>query len=119
MKSNEQSISKGTPASRWRSHCQKVAGGIAPLEGSAAQVRRAERFESQAISQVLCDFETIEVRASALRLLASLRDCSIRQVATFFEVETEVVVTALMLQPDSVVTVTVPAAMPIALVKAA
>lgn len=82
-------------------------------------MRRAERFESQAISQLLCDFENLEVRASALRLISALRDCSLRQVALFFDVETEVVVTALMLQPDAVATVAVPAMTSVALTKAA
>jgi len=82
-------------------------------------VRRSERFESQAISQLLCDFETLEARASALRLISALRDCSLRQVAMFFEIETEIVVTALMLQPDAVATVAVPIMPSETLIKAA
>ena len=119
VKSNQQKFSVDSPASSWRTHCQKSAGEFVRLEGPAAQVRRAERFEAQAISQLLCDFETTEARASALRLIAELRDCGLRQVAMFFEVEVEVVVTALMLQPDAVATVSVPVATSVALTKAA
>jgi hypothetical protein len=116
---NEQKFSIASPASSWRRHCQKTDGEFALFDGPAAQVRRAERFEAQAISQLLCDFEVTEVRASALRLIASLRDCSLRQVAMFFDVETEIVVTALMLQPDSIAAVAVPVAAHAALVRAA
>lgn len=119
MNSIHQKFSVSAPASSWRTHCQKSGGEFARLQGPATQVRRAERFEAQAISQLLCDFETLEVRASALRLITALRDCSLRQVATFFEVETEIVVAALMLQPDAVATVAVPARTSVALVKAA
>ena len=119
MKSNHQKLSVGSPASSWRTHCQKSGSELARLEGPTSRVRRAERFESQTISQLLCDFETTEVRASALRLISALCDCSLRQVAAFFDIDTEIVVTALMLQPDAVETVAVPAIMPAALVKAA
>ena len=119
MKNNQHKFTLGSPAGSWRTHCQKSAGEFTRLEGPAAQVRRAERFEAQAISQLLCDFETTEVRASALRLIAALRDCGLRQVAMFFDVETDVVVAALMLQPDAVATVAVPAASSAAFVKAA
>jgi hypothetical protein len=119
VKSKQQKFVVGSPANSWRAHCQKSGGEFAPLNGPTAQVRRAERFESQAISQLLCDFETTEVRASALRLISALRDCSLRQVAMFFDIETEVVVTALMLQPDAVATVTVPVMSSEPLIKAA
>ena len=119
MKSNQQKFVVGSPASSWRAHCQKSGGEFASLNGPIAQVRRTERFESQAISQLLCDFETTEVRASALRLISALRDCSLRQVAMFFDIETEVVVTALMLQPDAVTTVAVPVMSSEPLIKAA
>ncbi len=119
VKSNQRKFSVNSLASSWRTHCQKSGGEFAQLAGPAAQVRRTERFEVQAISQLLCDFETTEVRASALRLISALRDCSLRQVAMFFEIEVEVVVMALMLQPDAVATVAVPIMPSEALIKAA
>jgi hypothetical protein len=119
VKSNQKKFSLSSPASSWRTHCQKSGGEFDRLEGPAAQVRRAERFEAQAISQLLCDFETTEIRASALRLISALRNCSLREVATFFAVETEIVVTALMLQPDTLATVAVPIMPSASLIKAA
>ncbi len=119
MKSNQKKFSVSSLASSWRTHCQKSGGEFLRLDGPFAQVRRAERFEAQAISQLLCDFETTEIRAAALRLISALRNCSLRQVATFFAVETEIVVMALMLQPDAVATVAVPIMPSEALVKAA
>lgn len=118
VKSNQKKFSVGSPASTWRTHCQQC-GEFARLDGPPAQVRRAERFEAQAISQLLCDFETIEVRAAALRQITALRDCGLRQVAMFFDIENEVVVAALMLQPDAVATIAVPGSVPVPLVKAA
>lgn len=54
-----------------------------------------------------------------MRQITALRDCGLRQVAMFFDIENEVVVAALMLQPDAVATIAVPGSVPVPLVKAA
>jgi hypothetical protein len=97
-----------SPVKRWRAHCLRQPQTFAAFVGSPTQQQRAARFESHAISRLLCDFETLEVRAVALRSIAELRECSIRQVADFFAIEDAVTIAALSLLPDAMVVVAQP-----------
>jgi len=86
-----------SPAHQWQVHCRQIPSQDETL--SYAAMRRAQRVEERWIEELICQFDSIDVRAAALRSIAELRETSIRVVATFFEVEMEVVVRALSLLP--------------------
>ena len=106
------------PVTPWRNHCERAPHLFAPLSGTHLQRRRAERWEADAIARLACDFEATEVRAAALRSICELRECTVRQAAMFFEVDSEIVVAAISLLPEAAA-VRVPAIVQPALVKAA
>ena len=87
------------PVTEWRQFCRCSHQQSAARGGSPTTLRRAERAEERWIEQLVCEFERVDVRATALRCVAELRGCSVRLVATFFDVEPQIVVQALSLLP--------------------
>lgn len=114
----KKSIAGKTPVTPWRTHCERAPRLFASLTGTQAQQRRAERWEAEAIARLTCDFESTDVRAVALRSIAELRECTVRQVAMFFDVEGVIVVAAISLLPEPA-PISVPALVTTALIKAA
>lgn len=98
-----------SPVKRWRAHCLRQPQLFASFVGTPSEQQRATRFESHAISRLICEFEAPEVRAIALRSIAELRECTVRQVAQFFAVEDAITVAALSLLPETVIAVSQPA----------
>ncbi len=86
-----------SPVHQWRQLCRCSPELFVVPGGSSTAVRRVERAESRWIEQLVCEFGRLETRTTALRSLAELRGCSVRLVATFFEVEPPVVIRALSL----------------------
>ena len=82
-------------------------------------MRHAERWEAEAIAVLVCDFQSLVARAEALRSIVELRECTVRQVAMFFEVDSDVVVAAISLIPRAEVAAIKPLPALPALVKAA
>ena len=114
----QKKTSAGTaPVLPWRNHCESAPHLFAPLAGTSQQRRSAERWEADAIARLSCDFEATETRAAALRSICELRECTVRQAAMFFEVESEIVVMAISLLPAAAICM--PAIQLPALVKAA
>lgn len=114
----KKTIAGTTPVTPWRTHCERAPHLFAPLTGSHVQTRRAERWEADAIARLTCDFELTDVRAVALRSIAELRECTVRQVAMFFDIEGEIVVAAISLLPEATA-VSVPKLATTSLIKAA
>ena len=101
---NKKTNSGAAPIQPWRKRCQRFPNLFSSLTGTAAEQRRAERVEAEAVSVLVCDFQPLAERAAALRRIVELRECTVRQVAMFFEVEAEVVVAALSLLPATAAT---------------
>lgn len=97
---NKKTNSGVAPVSQWRKRCQRSPHLFAPLSGSTADMRHAERSEAEAIAVLVCDFQPLTARAEALRWIVELRECTVRQVAMFFEVDSDVIVAALSLIPS-------------------
>ncbi len=93
-------VTDADAACRWRKHCAQSPQQFARLIGHQQQQRHAERWEADAIGRLICEFENLETRAVALRHIAELRDCGVRQVAVFFDIDSEIVVTAISLLPN-------------------
>ncbi len=115
---NKKTTSGTAPVHQWRKRCQRFPHLFASLAGNVAEQRQAERWEAEAIAILVCDFQALNARAKALRSIVELRECTVRQVAMFFELEADVVVAALSLLPEAQAPVVQPVALP-ALVKAA
>ncbi len=115
---NKKTTSGAAPVHPWRKRCERFPNLFAPLSGSAAEQRRAERWEADAIAVLVCDFQPLALRAAALRSIVELRECTVRQVAMYFELDADVVIAALSLVPGAAQPVVRPALLP-ALVKAA
>jgi hypothetical protein len=98
---NKKTPSGAAPVQPWRKRCERFPNLFAPLGGSAAEQRRAERWEADAIAIVVCDLQPLAVRAEALRSIVELRECTVRQVAMFFELEADVAIAALSLVPEA------------------
>ena len=96
---NKKTPSGAAPVQPWRKRCDRFPNLFAPLSGSAAEQRRAERWEAEAIAILVCDFQPLSLRAAALRSIVELRECTVRQVAMYFELDAEVVIAALSLVP--------------------
>jgi len=125
---NKKTHSGAAPVHPWRKRCERFPQLFAPLSGSAPEQRRTERWEADMIAILVCDFQPLHLRAAALRSIVELRECTVRQVAMFFELDAEVAIAALSLvpaaakplvQPLGLPGPTVPALAPPALVKAA
>lgn len=89
--------SYSTPADDWQllaGHCPEQ---FLPLGGSPEMQRRLARWEAEQIACFTNPRHLVCVRARALRYVAELRGCSIRQIVQFFDVPLEVVVAALSL----------------------
>jgi len=100
----ESKTAVGDWAHNWRIRCLRSPELFASLGGSPAARHLAEKSEDHLIGRIVSDAD-IATRAAAIRGLAELRKCSVRQVTVFFDVECEVVVAAL-----SLLEVTIPAA---------
>jgi hypothetical protein len=84
-------------AHKWRTHCQQQPQRLLPLRGTVATRARIEHWEEQLIEQINRKDLPLATRAVALRRIIELRGCAVREAATFFGVEPQVVVMALSL----------------------
>jgi hypothetical protein len=96
---NKKAHSGAAPVHSWRKRCDRFPNLFASLVGGDAERRRAERWEAEAIAILVCDFQPLSLRAAALRSIVELRECTVRQVAMYFELDAEVVIAALSLVP--------------------
>jgi hypothetical protein len=98
---NAQKASGVSRAERWRAHCEQIARRLGRFRGGAQAVRRVELLEAEMI-ECLCAIDlAVEARAVALRTIVELRDCTAREVATFFAIEPDVVIRGLSLLAEA------------------
>jgi hypothetical protein len=76
----------------WRTRSDARCAGM-----GIASAGHLERLEAQWIAELYCAEAPLAVRAAAFRSIVELRQCTARQVATFFEVDAAVVVRGLSL----------------------
>ena len=86
-----------SPAQTWRAYCQQHADRFASIEGTAAARKKIERWEEQRIEGLLADNCAVTDKAVAFRSIVELRRATARDVATFFNVDPQIVVLGLSL----------------------